>query len=310
LSALLSHPALRRYAFMAIPAIAVLELGAHCVQISRRIPEEDWRGARDAVKAGALPGDLVVFAPFWVDPLGREHFKDELATVDREARPDDTRFPRAFEVSIRGAHLAELDGWSEESRQRFGAITVTAWKNPSPVKVIDDLVAHATPDRARVTLADGANEAECSWARGNAQSGAIGFGPGMPSEHFVCPRGGFVAVSVLQATDYRPHKCIYVPPVGGGTAIRIRFADVELGHSLHGHHAINWDQARFNSPPVTLTWKLEGKTIGRFVDGDADGWKSFEIDTSDLAGQRGELVAEVTAPTSSHRQYCFEADTR
>jgi hypothetical protein len=311
LSGLLSHPALRRYAFLAIPAIAVLELALHLVQISRRIPDEDWAHAKSAVQAAAHPEDLVVFAPFWADPLGRENFKDDLATVDREARPDDSRFPRAFEVSIRGAHLPELEGWKEEGKQRFGAVTVTTLRNPAPVKVIDDLVAHATPDKAQVTVFDGTKETECGWTQGpGAQTGGIGFGPAIPGDHFACPRGGFVAVSVLQATDYRPHKCIYIPPLGGANVLRIQFADVEFGHSLHGHHAINWDSARFQSPPVTLVWKAFGKTLAHLVDGDTDGWKPFEIDTTDLAGQRGDLVAEVTAPSSNRRLYCFEADTR
>jgi len=310
LSAFFSHPALRRYAFLAIPAIAVLELFAHVVQISRRIPDADWAHAKDAVQAAAHPEDLVVFAPFWADPLGREHFKDELATIDREARPDDSRFPRAIEVSIRGAHLPELEGWKEENKQSFGAVTVTTWQNPAPAQVIDDLVAHLTPDRAKVELFDGTNAIECGWTRDRPQSGGIGFGPALPAERFTCPRGGFAAVSVLQATDYRPHKCIYVPPLGGNVVIRIRFQDVAFGHELHGHHAINWDSARFNSPPVTLVFKVEGKTLAHLVDGDNDGWKPFEIDTSDLAGQKGDLIAEVSSPTSAHRQYCFQADTR
>ncbi len=310
LSAFFSHPALRRYAFLAIPAIAVLELAAHLVQISRKLPDEDWKKAREAVKAAAQPEDLVVFAPFWSDPLGREHFKDDVATVEREARPDDTRFPRAFEVSIRGAHLDELRGWEEVKKQRFGAITVTTLTNPAPVRVIDDLVAHARPDRAQVTVFDGRNESACAWVRGSPETGGIGFGPGIPSERFTCPRGAFVATSVLQATDYRPHKCLYVPPLGGSAVIRIRFTDVEFGRSLHGHHAISWDAARFNSPPVTLVWKVNDRTLAHLVAQDNDGWKTFEIDTSDLAGQKTDLVAEVSASSSSHRQYCFEADTR
>jgi hypothetical protein len=301
---------LRRYAFLVIPLIALVELFAHVVQVTRRIPPEDWLAARDAVRASAHPDDLVVFAPFWADPLGREYFKDEFATVEREARPDDTRFPRALVVSIRGAHLPELDGWKEEARSRFGAVTVTTYENPAPAKVIDDLVAHAASQAARVELVDGGRETPCTWTHGSIETGGLGFGPGLPADRFVCSRGAIVATSVMQATDYRPHKCIYVPAQGGSAVVRIRFQDVEFGRVLHGHHAIDWDQARFDSPPVTLVWKVEGRTIARLTDGDADGWKGFEIDTSDLAGQKGELIAEVSAPTGNHRQYCFEADTR
>jgi hypothetical protein len=300
----------RRYAFLLIPAVAVIELFAHLVQVSRRIPKEDWLAARQAVKTAAHAEDLVVFAPRWADPLGREYFKDDLATVEREARPDDTRFPRAFEVSVEGGHLAELDGWKKEASEQFGSVRVTTYDNPSPAKVIDDLVDLAAPESARVELVEAGRESDCPWTHGSVQTGGLGFGPGLPADRFICAHGGFVTTSVLQATDYLAHKCIYAPALGGSNVLRVRFLDVQFGHVVHGHHAINWDSARFQSPPVTLVWKAFGRTLARLVDQDTDGWKGFEFDTSDLAGQKGELVAEVSSPTSSHRQYCFEADTR
>lgn len=300
----------RRYVFLAIPAIGLLELAAHIVQVTTRIPAEDWAAARDGVKAGVRPNDLVVFSPAWLDPLGREYFRDNLATIGREARPDDTRFARAFEVSIRGEHLAEFEGWKVEATQHFGAITVNILDNPSPATVIDDLVDHAAPDKAQVALVEGGNETGCPWTRGSPQTGQIGFGPGIPADRFVCPRSSFVATSVVPANDFRPHRCLYAPPVGGSSVLRIRFVDVEFGRTLHGHQAISWAAARYNSPPVTLVWKAQGRTLARLTEQDADGWKPFEIDTGDLAGQKGELVAEVSAPSGSNRQYCFEADTR
>jgi len=50
-------------------------------------------------------------------------------------------------------------------------------------------------------------------------------------------------------------------------------------------------------------------TIGSIEHRDGDGWKGFELDTSALSGQHGELVAEVSS-SGDRRQYCFEADTR
>jgi hypothetical protein len=178
------------------------------------------------------------------------------------------------------------------------------------VRVIDDLVEHAAASRAQVTLVEGGNEIDCPWTHGLPQTGQIGFGPGLPADRFVCGRSAFVATSIVQALDYRPHRCIYAPPLGGSAILRVRFVDVEFGRALHGYQAISWDAARFASPPVTLVWKASGKTLARLVEQDVDGWKPFEIDTSDLAGQKGDLVAEVSAPSSAHRQYCFEADTR
>ncbi len=301
---------IRRYAFLAIPAIGLVELSAHVVQATTTIPEADWTAARDAVKKAAGPEDLVAFSPRWIDPVGREYFKTDLATIAREARPDDARFPRALEVSIRGEHLSELEGWKVEGKERFGKITVTTFDNPSPVTILDDLVAHAAPSRAQVTLVEGGSESDCPWTHGSPQTGQIGFGPALPADRFVCGRSAFVATSVIQALDYRPHECVYVPPVGGSAILRVRFVDVEFGRALHGYQAIAWDAARFGSPPVTLVWKTSGRILARLVEQDTDGWKPFEIDTSDLAGQKGDLVAEVSAPSNAHRQYCFQADTR
>ena len=96
----------------AVPLVSVVELLLHVKQTtSDVVPESDWAAARDAVKAELQPNDLVVFEPFWSDPLGRRTFGHEIATMKREGRSDVRRFPRAFEVSIRGAHAGELAGW-------------------------------------------------------------------------------------------------------------------------------------------------------------------------------------------------------
>ncbi len=108
----------KRWAFLLVPLLGVVELGLHVKQVYGVVPERDWLAARDVVKGLAKPDDLVVFAPSWTDPLGRRYFGKDIATLEREARPDDTRFPRAIEVSIRGEHDAELAGWHEAAKQK------------------------------------------------------------------------------------------------------------------------------------------------------------------------------------------------
>lgn len=302
--------ALKKWAFVAVPALALLELALHAWQTTVGIvPEADWKAAREVVKAKVQPDDLVIFAPTWTDPLGREYFGDEIASLSREAFPDVTRFPRAFEVSIRGKHRAELEGWRETGRESVGKITITTLENPSPIKVIDDLVRHATAAGMSVQRVDGERATQCPFVQAGAQTGALGFGPGVPSERFVCPNGGFVGVSVLQPIDHTARRCFYAPPPGGESVIRLRFANVRFGKALHGHHGIHWHQER-GGTPVTLVWKADGKVIGRVVHNDGDAWKGFELDTRELEDKTGELIAEVTSPNAARRQYCFEADTR
>ncbi|HTQ44980.1 MAG TPA: hypothetical protein VMI75_19605 [Polyangiaceae bacterium] len=297
--------ALQRWGFAIVPAVGLVELVAHVAQTRPAANEGDWAAARAWVAASAKPEDLVAFAPKWIDPVGRMRFGDDIANIEREARPDETRFPRAIEVGIRGAHLAAFDGWRKSDTQRFGGVTVTTWENPSPAHVLSDLVSMIEPRHAHVFRGD----AECPWSHTRPESGGLGYGPAVPADRFACPGGGFAGMSVVADLDYVPHRCIYAPPAGG--PLRIRFEGVRFGHELHGHHAIYVEAERNRTgAPVTLSFASGGTSIGSIVHRDGDGWKPFELDTSQLDGQTGELTVEVSSPSSDRRQYCFEADTR
>ncbi len=303
----------RRLGFLAIPVIAVLELVAHVVQTHSVVSQDQWLAARDAVRALAKPDDLVLMAPYWTDPLGREVFKDEILSLGREARPDATRFPRAVEVSIRGMHEREVHDWKVESKKSVGPVTLTVYDNPSYAPLKDDLVNHVAPGKMTVSVA-GPGGGECAFVHGKVETGGLGFGPAIPADRFVCGQGGgsgMIGATVMMPGDYRPHRCLFAPPLGAGKALRVRFEGVVFGQVLHGHAGIDWDStAHVEEPPVTLVWKLGDRTLGHIVAGNADGWKGFELDTRDVAGQTGELVAEISSPSARNRLYCFEADTR
>jgi hypothetical protein len=299
------------WAFAVVPAVGLLELGAHVVQTKSVVREADWVAAREYVGSQVRPEDLVVFAPRWADPLGRESFGSAIATLEREARADETRFPRALEVSIRGAHLPALDGWRCADRQRFGRVTVTTWENPAPAQVLDDLVSMVGERRVRVSRLDAGRETECPLQHGALQSGNLGFGPAIPGDRFVCAGGAFVVPSVVADLDYRPHRCVYAPPPGGNSLVRLRFLWVRLGRALHGHHALYVEAERGRTgAPVTITFKAGDLALGSVVHNDGDGWKPFEFDTSALAGQRADVIADIGSPSGDRRMYCFEADTR
>ena len=54
-------------------------------------------------------GDLIVFAPAWVDPVGRLHLGD-LIPIEMAARMDADRYGTIWELSIRGARAPETRG--------------------------------------------------------------------------------------------------------------------------------------------------------------------------------------------------------
>jgi hypothetical protein len=69
----------------------------------------DWTAAEKLVRAGYQPGDLILFAPRWIDPIGRLHLGD-LLSVEAAARAGDDRFGRLWTVSFGGARTPETLG--------------------------------------------------------------------------------------------------------------------------------------------------------------------------------------------------------
>jgi len=294
-----------------VPAIAVCELALHLHQVSSVVPDSDWANAKAEVEKRAKPDDLVAFAPRWVDPIGREHFGSGIATFEREAYPDVTRFPRAIEVGIRGEHLADLAGWKEVDHEKAGAITITTFENPSPVTLRDDLLRHVGKAEMHVELDGPQGPRECQFGRFGVQTGGLGFGPAVPAMRYQCGGGAFAGISILPDVDYRPRRCIYAPAQGSGQIVRIRTDAFQFGRVLHGHHGLYVEAERDKKgAPVEIELRSGDKSLGRLVHRDGEGWKGFELDTSDLAGKTADLEADVTSSSRDRRMYCFEVDAR
>lgn len=297
-----------------LPLAGVVELGAHLWQTSHVVPDADWVRAKELVAAQAKREDLIAFAPRWTDPIGREIFGDGLATLERVARADVSRFPRAFEVSIRGKHDPELAPWRVASEERAGGVTVRVLENPSYAPTLDDLLRHVSPSPDGMTAArrDARDQSEtpCQWSPGGAMAGGLGAGPAIPSERFGCPSGA-VGVSVAADLDYYPRRCLLATPPGGAHALVLTFKNVKFGEVLHGHHGLYVEAERGkDGPDVSLSFRSGDVRLGKVVHRDGEGWKAFDLPTNELKGKTGDLVAEVTSPSANRRMYCFEGITR
>jgi hypothetical protein len=100
-----ARPALLMTALLAL--LAIWEI-ATLARVHAAAPADgDWKAASEVVRAQLQPGkDLIVFAPAWVDPVGRQWLGDEL-TLDDLGRMDVARYARIWEVSVRGASAPE-----------------------------------------------------------------------------------------------------------------------------------------------------------------------------------------------------------
>ena len=115
--------------------------------------DDDWDRAAAIVRPQVQPGDLIVFAPDWIDPVGRLHLGD-LVTIDMAARMDDARYARIWELSIRGARAPETAGLAPAFAQDAGGVAVRRYER-TPVQVVADVrerLAGAQIEGGRATL--------------------------------------------------------------------------------------------------------------------------------------------------------------
>jgi hypothetical protein len=83
-----------------LPALLLVAISLWEVCAARRdageVPgDAAWHAAAERVRAGFRRGDLIVFAPAWVDPVGRMHLGD-LIPIEAAARMDAARYGRIW----------------------------------------------------------------------------------------------------------------------------------------------------------------------------------------------------------------------
>jgi len=123
----------------AILLIALWELWATFAVARGVAGDHDWAAAAAEVRAGRRPGDLIVFAPRWVDPVGRHELGD-LIPIEVAGRMDAARFARVWEVSVREASAPEVRGARRVSSRWHGGVRVRLYEQ-TPVRVKTDFVA-------------------------------------------------------------------------------------------------------------------------------------------------------------------------
>ncbi|MCB9573428.1 MAG: hypothetical protein H6709_15215 [Kofleriaceae bacterium] len=149
---------------MLLVAIAIWEIVA-TVRAPAEVPDDRaWDRAAAAVRSQHHPGDLIVFAPGWIDPVGRLHLGD-LIPLEMAGRMDGDDYGTIWELSIRGARAPETAGLAPAWQGGFGGVTVRRFER-EPAHVVSDLVA----------LAGGA-ELRGAGSRPAVQLAEVGFAP-------------------------------------------------------------------------------------------------------------------------------------
>ncbi|CAN5805603.1 hypothetical protein BH11MYX2_BH11MYX2_28740 [soil metagenome] len=139
-------------AVLALPAAVLVLIAVWETSATLRAPggvpdDAAFAKAGTYVREHMQPGDLIVFAPAWIDPVGRMAVGDAL-TVEAAGRMDSAKYARIWELSIRDAHAPEVARLRPEEAQDIGGVTVARY-DQQPVTVLADLRDHL--DTAKVT---------------------------------------------------------------------------------------------------------------------------------------------------------------
>ena len=303
-----------KYLPLAVPLLGLAELGAH-FYFSRRPPaEKDWEEVRPLVASWYKPGEVVVVAPYWAEPMARWKFGDALMPPRDVARPDATRYASAIEVSALGARSPELTAWKVTREEKHGRFTVRALANPSPPTITYDFGDHVAPDALEVRTQKGGAPTACPYTTTAAiEGGGLGGPPIYPATRFACPgepSNVFVGTTFIEDQENRPRRCIWARPPAGASEIVARFRNVPLGNVIHCHAGMGWIPERdLAVPPFTVRVVVGTIEIGTFVHHPGDFWKAFDLPLGSASNGAADVEFYVSAPPSG-ADVCFEADSR
>lgn len=295
-----------------IPILGLVELGAH-VYFANRAPDlGEWQALRGELGKLRQPGDLLVTAPEWADPVARHALGADFLPIRDLARADDHAYRYALEIGALGEEAPELSGWREVERREIGKFTLRRLQNPSPVDVKFRFVDHVRPPDLVVSEGSDQDRALCAF-NPNAPSFTGGLhGPmAFPRERYTCSGGPayFVGVTIIDDQDYRPRRCIFAHPTVGGS-LRLTFADVPLGKVIRGHAGLSYFLARDGlGTPVEISVFAGDRELGRHEHHDEWGWREFEFSTGDFAGTTQDVDFEIKSALPSQRDFCFSAET-
>ena len=291
--------------------LAVAELLAQPAALRQVVADSDWLAAAEFVRARHRPGDLIVAAPAWTDPLVRWSIGDKIDLPDA-GRSDLSRYRRLWSLSARGARAEEAPAAAPELRQRVGKVTVERWALPEP-RVLYDFAEHLRA--ARVSMESRGGRHDCPWVRARAaRGGGLGKDSLRPPEHFACdPKRPWlwVAPIVMEDLNLKPRYCVWQHPAGK-RPVRVSFDDVLLGDALVLYGGLYYHHERKRrGGPVHVRLFVDDADVGRMIHQDGDGWKRLEVPLEAQVGRTHARIAiEVTAPRPYHRSFCWAASMR
>lgn len=263
-----------------VPLVALAVIGAwstcRVVGAAGSVPDDAaWARAAEIVRARHQPGHLIVFAPAWVDPVGRMHLGD-LIPVAMAARQDADRYGVIWELSVRGARAPETRGLRPTWTGAYGGVVVRMFER-APDEVVTDVVEAA--ERAPGSL---------------VQEGLFARGPQV----------------VLAEVGFAPHRCLQFVP-SAGQEVSVTVPAVALGRELVGGVGLaDVFTRRDVRTPIELIVRAGGREIARVRAGVDDGWVRWRGATTPGTGDVTFVARTPDAEKARDRLVCVAAEAR
>jgi hypothetical protein len=280
------------YALAAVVVLALVETTVAVVAPLRAPRARDWDAVEREVRAGFRPGDLIVAAPAWADPIMRLHLGD-LISLATAGRMDTARFSRGWEISQRGARAPEARAGHAVLESRHGALTVRRVERPGAAVSYDFLARW--------------NEARVSRLEAGGPAIACPF----QGDRFQCPRIGFNFVKrQMVEVDTTLRQALLTQPVENARVV-VEFPAVVLGRELAVATGMSnvWMRKAANGT-VDLTVAIDGRPALRVTTSNQSGWLISHVDTAARAGQTAAVRFEVTSRAAYARYFAFAAEAR
>jgi uncharacterized Zn-binding protein involved in type VI secretion len=280
------------YAVGAVVALALIETAVAVIAPLRAPTDANWAAAERDVRAGFQPGDLIVAAPAWADPVMRMHLGD-LIPLATAGRMDGARYGRVWEIDQRGARAPEGRDGRVVAETRHGALTVRRVERIGAAVSYDFL---ARWNDAHVSRVDA--------------SGAVMPCP-FQGDRFQCPQIGFNYVKrQIVEVDTTLRQALLAQPVDGARVV-VEFPAVRLGREIAVATGLSnvW-MRKAAAGTVDLTVAIDGQPALRVTTSNRNGWLISHVDTAARAGQTAAVRFEVTSPAAYARYFAFAAEAR
>jgi hypothetical protein len=297
--------------WLLVPALAVIELGGHFWFAGRAPRQEEWRALSPRIERLKRPGEPLLIAPEWAQPLARQAFGDAAFPLSELARPDLLGYRRVLEVSALGARTEETRGWRQLSEEDSGRFTLRILENPTPRSAKYHFVDHVHPPHLSVAVVVNGEATVCPFTdQARVSSGGLHGQVTFPRARFRCPGGDafFVGVTSIDDQEYRPRRCIWARPPESG-ALRLRFSNVPVGRSLRGFAGLSYFLHRDGvGKPITLRARIGEHVVGEYTHRDEWGFRGFEFATAGVSAA-SDVEFEITAEGGMARDFCFLAES-